>query len=126
MQIAGSIAWLLAGGDNLPLLLAGVVLFGAGIGNATSLPPLIAQVEFAPSDVSRVVPLIVAIAQASYAFAPAAFGLLREFAPSATAAGAAPALFIAAALIQTLAIGALLAGRRCRSSGDARGHRAAA
>ncbi|WP_184255486.1 MFS transporter [Rhodopseudomonas rhenobacensis] len=126
VQIAGSIAWLLAGGDNLPLLLAGVVLFGAGIGNATSLPPLIAQVEFAPSDVSRVVPLIVAIAQASYAFAPAAFGLLREFAPSATAAGAAPALFIAAALIQALAIGALLAGRRCRGSGDARGYRAVA
>ncbi len=124
IQIAGSIAWLLAGGDNLPLLLAGVVLFGAGIGNATSLPPLIAQVEFAPSDVSRVVPLIVAIAQASYAFAPAAFGLLRELAPGAMAAGAAPTLFIAAALIQALAIGALLAGRR--SSGDARGYRAVA
>ena len=43
-----------------PLLLAGVILFGTGIGNATSLPPLIAQVEFVGEDTSRVVPLIVA------------------------------------------------------------------
>jgi hypothetical protein len=111
VQILGSVAWLLAGGENLPLLLTGVVLFGAGIGNATSLPPLIAQAEFSAGDVSRAVPLIVAMAQASYAFAPAAFGLLREFAPGATAAGATPTLFIAAALIQMAAIGALLAGR---------------
>ena len=34
-----------AAGTNIPLLLVGVILFGAGIGNATSLPPLIAQVE---------------------------------------------------------------------------------
>ena len=43
------------------LLVAGVLLFGSGIGNTTSLPPLIAQVEFGKADVQRVVPLIVAI-----------------------------------------------------------------
>jgi hypothetical protein len=43
VQILGSLAFLLAAGDNVPLLLLGVVLFGAGIGNTTSLPPLIAQ-----------------------------------------------------------------------------------
>jgi hypothetical protein len=114
VQIAGSLAFLFATGDNVPLLLLGVVLFGAGIGNATSLPPLIAQVEFVKEDVSRVVSLIVAISQGTYAFAPAAFGLIREFAPQlgATSAGAAPYLFIAAALIQGLAIAAFLAGRR--------------
>jgi hypothetical protein len=106
VQIAGSLAFLLAGGDNVPLLLIGVVLFGCGIGNATSLPPLIAQVEFVSEDVTRVVPLIVAIGQASYAFAPMAFGLIRDVAP------AAPLLFITAAMIQALAIAALLAGRR--------------
>jgi hypothetical protein len=126
VQIAGSIAWLIAGGENFPLLLAGVVLLGAGIGYATSLPPLIAQVEFSPNDVSRAVPLIVAIAQASYAFAPAAFGLLREFAPGATTEGATPALFIAAAMIQLMAIGALLAGRVTNTSGRARRERIAA
>jgi Major Facilitator Superfamily len=114
MQIVGSLAFYVAAGDNIPLLLTGVVLFGAGIGNTTSLPPLIAQIEFVKEDVPRVVPLIIAIGQASYAFAPAAFGMIREFAPQAgmASAGAAPYLFIAAALIQALAIMAFLAGRR--------------
>jgi hypothetical protein len=114
VQIAGSLAFLLAAGDSVPLLLLGVVLFGFGIGNATSLPPLIAQVEFVKEDVPRVVPMIVGIGQGTYAFAPAAFGLIREFAPQlgASAAGAAPYLFIAAATIQTAAIAAFLLGRR--------------
>jgi MFS family permease len=114
VQIAGSIAFILAAGTSVPLLIAGVVLFGAGIGNATSLPPLIAQVEFAEGDVPRVVASIVAISQATYAFAPAAFGLIREFAPRVPGVqeGAAPYLFAAAALVQALAIAALLAVRR--------------
>jgi hypothetical protein len=113
VQIIGSIAFLLAAGDNIPLLLLGVVLFGAGIGNANSLPPLIAQAEFPEADVSRVVSLIVAISQATYAFAPAVFGLILEFAPhaGADAAGAAPAIFIAAAIVQGLAIAFYLVGR---------------
>ena len=98
-------AFWLAAGDSVPLLIAGVVLFGAGIGNATSLPPLIAQAEFVKSDVARVVALIVAIAQGAYAFAPAAFGLVRELAPGT-------AVFAVAILFQALAIAAFLAGRR--------------
>lgn len=114
VQILGSVAFLLAAGDNVTLLLLGVALFGAGIGNTTSLPPLIAQVEFAKEDVSRVVPFIVAIGQGTYAFAPATFGFIREFAPQwgATSAGAAPWLFIAAAAIQALAATAFLLGRQ--------------
>ncbi len=114
VQIAGSLALMAAAGSDVPLLLAGVLMFGLGIGNATSLPPLIAQTEFVPGDVPRVVSLIVAASQASYAFAPAAFGLIREFAPSAGAdTGAAPWVFAVAALGQLLAIAAFLAGRRC-------------
>ncbi|HEY1246708.1 MAG TPA: MFS transporter [Hyphomicrobiaceae bacterium] len=114
VQIAGSIAFILAAGTSMPLLIAGVVLFGAGIGNATSLPPLIAQVEFAEEDVPRVVALIVAISQGAYAFAPAAFGLIQEFAPRLPGVqdGAAPCLFATAALVQALAMAALVAGRR--------------
>ena len=91
-----------------------IVLFGIGFGNATSLPPLIAQTEFVAADVTRVVALIVGVSQATYAFAPAAFGLIRALAPhtAGAAAGAAPGLFAAAALAQGLAIGAFLAGRR--------------
>jgi hypothetical protein len=61
----------------------------------------------------RVVALIVGISQGAYAFAPAAFGLIRELAPQAAdaAPGAAPFLFAAAALVQALAICAFLAGR---------------
>jgi hypothetical protein len=113
-QMAGSIVFLAAAGTSVPLLLLGIVLFGIGFGNATSLPPLIAQVEFVEEDVTRVVALIVAISQGAYAFAPAAFGLIRAFAPPAAGAapGAAPTLFLAAALVQLLAIMALWAGRR--------------
>jgi Major Facilitator Superfamily len=113
VQVAGSVAFLVAEGSNGPLLLIGVLLFGVGIGNATSLPPLIAQAEFAQDDVARVVPLIIAIAQGSFAFAPAAFGLIRQFTDQAPglAAGAAPHVFVAAALIQVVAILLLLLGR---------------
>jgi hypothetical protein len=111
VQILGSLALLLAAGDSAPLLLLGIALFGVGIGNTTSLPPLIAQAEFLEKDALRVVPLIVAISQTAYAFAPAAFGLIRELAPDAGAPGAAPILFAVAALIQALAIAAFLLGR---------------
>jgi len=112
-QFAGSVAFVFAAGTSVPLLLLGVALFGAGFGNATSLPPLIAQVEFVREDVQRVTSLIVAIAQGSYAFAPAFFGLVRTLDSSATglAIGEAPGVFAAAALLQVLAFAALLSGR---------------
>jgi MFS family permease len=113
LQAAGSLVFACAGGTNTSLLLLGVLLFGAGFGAATSMPPLIAQVEFVRDEVTRVVALIVGISQATYAFAPAAFGLVRELAPRVADAGpgAAPWLFAAAALAQCLAILAFLAGR---------------
>ncbi len=112
-QLAGSVAFLYAGGTDVPLLLLGIVLFGVGFGNATSLPPLIAQVEFDRRDVPRAVALIVATAQGSFAFAPAVFSLIRDMTPVAESAapGASPLLFAMAAGIQGLAILAFLAGR---------------
>ncbi|MEQ1519413.1 MAG: hypothetical protein ABL931_23305, partial [Usitatibacteraceae bacterium] len=114
VQIVGSLAFLYADGENIPILFVGVILFGFGIGNATSLPPLIAQVEFMKEDVPRVVPMIVAVGQGIYAFAPATFGLLQEFATSANSAatGTAPYLFIVAATIQCSAVVAFLLGRQ--------------
>jgi len=107
VQIAGSLALLWAAGTDVVLLVAGVLLFGAGIGNTTSLPPLIAQAEFSKVDVQRVVPLIVAVGQGTYAFAPAAFGWLRTLSP----AEGMP-VFVAAALIQAAAIALFLLGRK--------------
>jgi hypothetical protein len=114
VQIAGSFAFMFAGGTSVPPLIAGVVLFGLGFGNATSLPPLIAQVEFAADDVPRVAALIVALAQGGYAIAPAFFGLVRGFSsagPSIESAEA-PAVFAAAALVQCLAMAVFLIGRQ--------------
>jgi hypothetical protein len=70
MQTVGSVLATLAYGSSTAVLLLGVCLFGVGIGNATSLPPMIAQTEFARGDVQRIVSLAIAIAQATYAFAP--------------------------------------------------------
>jgi len=114
VQMAGCAVLVAAAGTSIPLLLLGVVLFGLGFGNGTWLPPLIAQVEFVGDDVPRVVALIVAISQGTYAFAPGVFGMIREFAPPAAglASGAAPNLFVAAGIVQGLAICAFLAGRR--------------
>jgi len=112
VQALGCGVLILSGRTGIPLLLVGIVLVGSGIGNATSLPPLIAQVEFARADALRVVSLIVAISQAAYAFAPALFGLLRQI-------GSDHAIFLAAAVIQLAASGAYLAG--CRACQKRRG-----
>lgn len=72
----GGLTLLVAGPDQTLLIVLGVLLFGSGIGNATSLPPLIAQTDFAGNDVPRFVALIVALGQGTYAFAPAFFGML--------------------------------------------------
>lgn len=103
VQMAGAGALALADG-HVPLMLLGVALFGLGIGNATSLPPLIAQAEFPKRDVPRAVALAVAVSQAAYAFAPATFGLLRELAPPF-------AVYAAAAGLQLVAACVYLAGR---------------
>lgn len=108
VQIAGCGALLAAGGGNVPLLLLGCILFGLGIGNLVSLPPLIAQAEFPPADVGRVVALVTAVNQAVFAFAPAALGVLRD----QTGWPGAPILL--AALVQAAAMAVALSGRRPR------------
>ena len=110
VQILGCCAFLAASGTNIPMLLLGVLLFGVGIGNATSMPPLIAQTEFAKADVVRVVALITAVSQASYAFAPALFGMIRD-ATAPDASATVPILFVTAAGFQFLAALAYGAGR---------------
>ncbi len=88
VQAAGTLLLWAAGPEHLAFFLLGVVLFGLGIGNATSLPPLIAQAEFAPADVPRVVARSVALAQALYAFAPAVLaGLMVDGARTAPSWG---------------------------------------
>lgn len=110
VQILGSMLFIFAAGSDVPVLLLGVALFGLGIGNATSLPPLIAQVEFVKEDVQRAIALIVATAQGGYAFAPAVFGAIRAL--SADGAVDVPLLFATAGVLQLSAVGCFLWGRR--------------
>jgi cyanate permease len=104
MQTVGSL--LLAVGDGVVPLAAGCVLFGLGVGNLTSLPPLIAQREFRPADVGTVVALVIAINQAIFAFAPAILGALRDYTGSYAAA------FLTAAAAQVVAAAVIVYGRR--------------
>lgn len=92
-------------GTNATVLLLGCVLFGLGIGNLVSLPPLIAQSEFAQTDVPRVVALVIAVNQAVFAFAPVIFGLLRE------TSGGYAVPFVVAAVIQVIAGIVMILGR---------------
>jgi predicted MFS family arabinose efflux permease len=104
MQAGGSV--LLAVGEGAVVLGAGCVLFGLGVGNLTSLPPLIAQREYRPADVGTVVALVIATNQAVFAFAPAVFGWLHDL---TTGYGAA---FTLAAAVQATAAVVIAAGRR--------------
>ena len=76
VQIIGVL--LLIFGNGWVLLALGCILFGLGIGNLASFPPLIAQKEFNREDVVTVVALIVAINQGVFAFAPAIVGGFRD------------------------------------------------
>lgn len=95
----GGVALLGLAGGAPAALLAAVALFGLGIGNATTLPLLIAQQDFAEADVPRVVALGAATGQAVYAFAPAFFGLLRGVDQGAMLAGVAACQVAAAAIL---------------------------
>ena len=109
VQLCGSLVLALAPGQLWAAWL-GVLLFGSGIGNATSLPPLIAQTEFSREDALRVVPLITALAS-RLCLRPVLFGLLR----AASRPGSTVALRAAAAA----------AGGRDRQPGLGRGARVA-
>jgi MFS family permease len=103
VQIAGVLLLIFSSG--WPELALGCVLFGLGIGNLTSLPPLIVQKEFDRADVVTAVALIIAINQGVFAFAPAIIGALRD----TTANYQLP--FALIALVQLLAAVIILLGR---------------
>jgi hypothetical protein len=61
VQIGGALVLIAARGSNVRCCSWASCCSGVGIGNVTSMPPLIAQVEFVKDDVPRVVALVVAI-----------------------------------------------------------------
>ena len=69
---------ILVGAGAAPMLYLGCALFGLGVGNMISLPGLIVQQEFRRQDFARVVSLVVAVTQLTFAFGPALLGALRQ------------------------------------------------
>jgi MFS family permease len=64
------------------VLFAGCLVFGLGVGNTTSLPGLLVQQEFPKQHFVRLVSVIVAINQFSFAFGPMLLGRLEQLAGS--------------------------------------------
>jgi MFS family permease len=112
MQACG-VALLALPGATPALLILGCVLFGLGIGNLVSLPPLIAQVEFRHVDVPRVVALTIAINQSVFAFAPGVFGALHD------ATDGYGAALVLAAIIQVVSAVLVAVGGRVRAVSSA-------
>jgi MFS family permease len=68
----------LAMGEKQSSLWLGCALFGAGVGNTTSLPGLIVQQEFPKQHFARIVSIVVAINQFTFAFGPTLLALLQR------------------------------------------------
>jgi len=102
---------------TVPSLLVGCVFFGLGLGNAATLPALIAQMEFRPPDVTTVVALVIAINQAIFALSPAILGALRQGSANYTLS------FAIACALQITAAFIILVGRTRPSNGPSTGTR---
>jgi MFS family permease len=69
---------ILMAATSMPALLLGCGLFGLTVGNLVSLPGLIVQQEFAKRDFARIVSVVVAINQYTFAFGPALLAWLTQ------------------------------------------------
>lgn len=108
VQVLG--AGLMAVSRDPLVLAAACVIFGIGVGNLMTLPPLIAQQEFEKADIGTVVSLVSATNQSLFAFAPATLGILRD----ATGGYQLPFMVIAAAM--GVAAVLILSGRQTKPS----------
>lgn len=92
-------------------LYLGCMLFGLGVGNVTLLPALIVQQEFPKHHFSRIVSLVVAINQFSFAFGPSLLGELQR-------AAGDYALALAACLVMQVTAALVVAWPRPRTAAD--------
>jgi MFS family permease len=94
---------ILAASPEPSLLYLGCVLFGIGLGNATSLPGLIVQQEFPKQHFARIISIVVAINQFTFAFGPTLLARLQHAEGTYTAALlVCLAMEIAAAIVVSL------------------------
>jgi len=91
---------LLATAPSAPVVYAGCILFGLGVGNLTTLPGLILAVEWPRERFAALVALAVGINQFTFAFGPSLVGVVRDRTGSyAVALGVCIALEAAAAVM---------------------------
>jgi MFS family permease len=94
VQVAGVLV--LARAGTPAEIYLGCALFGAGIGNLTSLPGLILSVEWPRERFAPLVGLVVGINQLTFAFGPSLVGVLRDlsgrYAPALAACAALQAI----------------------------------
>jgi MFS family permease len=95
----------LAFGSGPAVLYLGCLVFGLGVGNMTSLPSLIVQVEFPKAAFGRLVGAAIAINQFTYAFGPTLVGWLKD------RTGGYPAGLLACAGLLVLACCVIVGGR---------------
>jgi MFS family permease len=69
---------LLATASSAPVVYAGCILFGLGVGNLTTLPGLILAVEWPRERFAALVALAVGINQFTFAFGPSLVGVVRD------------------------------------------------
>ena len=105
VQIVGVV--LLARTASAGGLYVGSLLFGLGVGNLVTLPSLILQREWAREEFAGLISLTLAISQFTFAFGPAAIGIVRDW-----SGGYAAALFGCAALEAIAGIWVLFGPRR--------------
>jgi len=72
--------------SSVPTLYIASVAFGLGVGNVVTFPALIVQTEYPREHFNRIVSLIVAINQFTFAFGPGALGWARDWWGSYSAA----------------------------------------
>src|SRR5262249_4090396 len=100
---------------SAPMLYVGCGLFGLGVGNMISLPSLIVQQEFPKQHFSRIVSLIVAINQFTFAFGPSVLGYLER------ASGGYTAALVACLIMQAIAALVVVSPALARAMGRSAG-----
>jgi cyanate permease len=77
---------ILAASTERSVLYLGCVIFGLGVGNATTLPGLIVQQEFPKQHFARLISIVVAINQFTFSFGPTLLAQLQHVEGTYTAA----------------------------------------
>jgi MFS family permease len=101
------------------MLYLGCALFGLGVGNTTSLPGLLVQQEFPKQHFSRIVSLVVAINQFSFAFGPSLLGQLERAEGSYTTGLLACLLMEGLAALIVISPAIMRYSRQARCKGEA-------